>query len=136
MYMPDRTAQYAAEFIQEYVKNNPNDVVHSIHLHSQAGAIAGPLGMYLDNNIQASMGLFTYGSAANPLFGWGYQVHNMNAFDPVPLVSGHGLGMFPTMVFDAFRSNVDQNWNFGNQTQSAPMWYHGWRSYEDYSARR
>jgi RHS repeat-associated protein len=137
MYMPDRTAQMAAEKIEEYARDNPNDVIHSVHLHSQAGAIAGPLGMYLDDNIQASMGLFSYGSAANPLFGWNYQVHNMNVFDPVPLVSGHGLGMFPTILIDAFRPNVDQNWNFSDQQGKSGFWYHSWDpSYMYYPARR
>jgi len=140
LYMPDRTAKFAAEKIAEYARNHPSDRLHSVHLHSQGGAEGTSLSMYLDGSLKAQMGYFSYGSASNPVFGWDYQVHEMNILDPVAHVSGRGLLLLPVALFDACRPNVDQNWHFrGQQGRGViiPWWYHSWfPSYEDKPARK
>ena len=77
-----------------------------------------------------------YGSASNPVFGWKYQVHAMNVFDPVPHVCGRGIFMLPVAAFDAFRPNVDQQWYLNAQGIDG-WWYHSWDpSYKDKPARK
>jgi hypothetical protein len=123
--MPDRTGKLGAEAIEQFIQDNPGVEVDLLG-HSQGGAVTTSIGMYLAGSAQDDVGLWTFGSAANPGFGWKYEVHQMNVLDPVPHIAGRGLLLFPVAALDLLRPNVRQVWYWKDQHGVGGLWYHSW----------